>query len=217
VGVSHLLRISCGRRPLHYAASNRRAVTNYTLDAARINSLLDARVVDSVFISVVPSGILSRSRTVDAGTVASSGDAAVDVRPVRVHGRSGVSRGCRLRRGVSRSGSRCRVKTRLSVLVVTVSGVAAVAVRGPHAGLFSGVAIAHVGGLDVCRQGVGILGHAGGALLAAEAEEAAAGLAAVTRRVAISWSRAEALFLAAVADEGELDEGGDEEEDARRR
>lgn len=195
-----------------FANAVRKKETRDTRYCRLYDLVLCARVVDSVLISVITSWVLSSRRVSDTGTMSSSGDTASYVRPVRVDGgRGGSSSGSDMRGGVvgvlrdAGSGRGCRVESRLAMLVV-----GSVLVRA-HASLLSGVAIAHLVGVGVGRKSV-LVDHVG-LPLAAEAEKTAATLTG-TGGVAVSWTGAEALLLAAVADEGKLDEGRQEEEDA---
>lgn len=125
-------------------------------------------------------------------------------------------RAFRRRRGSSSSRSRSTNTSRLTVPRLSVLVISGGAVRGADTGLFGGVAIAHVVRSGVGREDIWVFGHARVALTAETTKKTALLVApgAVAGRVVVSWSGAEAFLLAAVADEGDLDEGGEGKENA---
>lgn len=110
------------------------------------------------------------------------------------------------RRGVRRSRAGLGIRYLSVVLVLVV-----VRCRlGSHRRSLSVIALTQLIRLNVRGQCIRVVLRFGSALLAEETEQAPA--LSVARSIVVSWTRAEALFLASVADEDDFEKRREDEE-----
>jgi hypothetical protein len=174
-------------------------------------------IIGAVVVPVVTRRVLGDTSVLNTGTWSRAGYTAGGCVRVLISigiRRSGIGLGVvRVGRGWTgrRSNSLVTGIGRLAVLVILVGTGCAMGSANPS--LLRSVAIAHVGRSGVGGKGVCGIGHGGGVSLTAEAEETTA-LAAVSAGVVVSWTGAESLLLAVVADQSDFDKGREEEEQA---